>query len=205
MYFFLPILYSISANIDNFVVGIAYGIKKIKIGFYSNLLIAVVSTTGTYLSLLIGKIIGKLIFLNITNLIGSIMLILIGLWFILDFFLKKNQKIPSEKCDNDIKNYKELLDKPEKADLDNSGYITIKESIPLAFALTINNIGLGVAAGLAGLNILITTCLTFFFSILSIILGYLIGNCCLSKIFGYYAPLASGIIIVILGLIESFT
>ena len=38
------ILISISVNLDSFAIGIAYGVKKIKIGLLSNLAIATVTT-----------------------------------------------------------------------------------------------------------------------------------------------------------------
>lgn len=41
--------------IDNFAVGIAYGVKKLKIGILTNLFIALVSAIGTYLSVAVGK------------------------------------------------------------------------------------------------------------------------------------------------------
>ncbi|ORX22526.1 sporulation membrane protein YtaF, partial [Thermoanaerobacterium sp. PSU-2] len=54
MHVISSLLFSISANIDNFTVAIAYGIKKIRIGILSNLLIALVSGIGTFLSMFIG-------------------------------------------------------------------------------------------------------------------------------------------------------
>lgn len=199
-------LFGISANIDNFTVGIAYGIKKIRIGIFSNLLIAIISAVGTFLSMSIGTIIVKFISPNIANILGSVILILIGLWFIIDFFIKQYSKKVNEPC-NIIDNshrYTKFLNTPELADADNSGIIDVKESISLAFALTINNIGVGIGASITGLNILLTTVITFVFSLITILFGYLVGNSYFSKLFGKYAPLVSGVIIIILGAYELF-
>lgn len=206
MHIVSSLLFGISANIDNFTVGIAYGIKKIKIGILSNLLIAIISAVGTFLSMSIGTFIIHFMSPKIANILGSSILILLGLWFTINFYIKQHSKIINDQCsiENNSYRYKELLDTPEMADIDKSGYIDAKESISLAFALTINNIGVGIGASITGLNILLTTGITFIFSIISILLGCLIGNSCFSKLFGKYAPLVSGIIIIVLGAYELF-
>ena len=45
--FLSAVIFSMSSNLDNFVIGIAFGIKKIKIGFLPNLLIALITVAGT--------------------------------------------------------------------------------------------------------------------------------------------------------------
>jgi putative sporulation protein YtaF len=205
MHIFSTLLFSLAANIDNFTVGIAYGVKKIRIGISSNILIAVISGIGTFISMSIGYLISRFISSNISNVLGSFILIGIGLWFIKDFFSKKTiSQTNSLNSDSELGKYTEILDNPSKADKDHSGSIEIKESITLALALTINNFGLGIGASITGLNIILTTTFTFIFSILTIILGCYLGNSYFSKLFGKYAALFSGIIIVILGIYEIF-
>lgn len=190
------ILFAISANIDNFTVGIAYGIKNIKIAFKINLLIAVLTSAGTFISMSIGLVIVKFIPVHISNMMGSIILILMGLYFIADYFYKEmhHKNIST----NDIK---KVLDNPQNADKDNSGSIDIKEGFILGIALSLNNIGVGIGSSLAGLNITAALVFTFIFSIISLSLGYSTGKKCFSKIFGKYASIISGIIIIVLGVI----
>ncbi|ORX22230.1 sporulation membrane protein YtaF, partial [Thermoanaerobacterium sp. PSU-2] len=135
---------------------------------------------------------------NISNIAGSLILIMLGLWFILDYYKKR-------KTDTfDFKNNYEILINSKIEGNDNLKYIDMKESIILAFGLTINNLGLGIGASITGLNIYFTTLLTIIFSLLSILLGFIIGNTYLAKAFGSYAPLVSGILIVFLGIYEIF-
>ncbi|RUT07318.1 hypothetical protein DSM106972_025790 [Dulcicalothrix desertica PCC 7102] len=61
MHLISALLLAIASNIDNFAVGIAYGVKKLKIGILTNLFIAFVSAIGTYLSVAVGKDINQLI------------------------------------------------------------------------------------------------------------------------------------------------
>ena len=196
-------LFSISANIDNFTVGLAYGIKNIKIKLLSNLIIAFISSIGTFISMYMGFLISKLILPKVANILGCTILIVIGTWFIADSFREKDNH-PKSKLNkrNDIKTYEQLLDNPTIADADNSGSIDIKESITLAISLTLNNLGLGIGASITGISILFTTFFTFIVSILSISLGYFIGKSFLSKLLGKYAIIASGGIIIFLGVYE---
>ena len=72
-------LLSLSACLDNIVIGIAYGMKKTKIPFYSNLLIAVVTSLGTLVSMMFGKLIATIIPMYISKALGAVMIILIGI------------------------------------------------------------------------------------------------------------------------------
>lgn len=122
MHILSPLLFTISANTDNFVVGLSYGIKKIKIGLVSNLLIALISLVGTILSMSVGKIIFDFVPENASNLTGSIILILIGSWTIVKPLFKK---IRSD----------DVLENPEKVDKDNSSSIDAKESVTSCFRI----------------------------------------------------------------------
>lgn len=180
------LLFAISANADNFVVALSYGINKIRIGFSSNLLISLITLTGTALSMSLIKIISSPVPENIANLIGSVMLILIGVWTIVKPLLKKT--------DSDG-----IIDNPEKADKDNSSTIDARESITLGLALTLNNVGLGIGASITGLNIVLTSLLTFGLSLLMIVVGHFVGSYYLSKVFSKRATIVSGLVIIVLG------
>jgi putative sporulation protein YtaF len=128
------LLFAFSANIDNFTVGIAYGIKKIKIGLLSNLLIALITAIGTFVSMAVGLAVSKILTASIANVVGSVILILIGIWIIKDFFLKKETPEIKEQKKPNLTNCGQILREPEKADSDHSGIIDLKESLILAFA-----------------------------------------------------------------------
>lgn len=144
----------------------------------------------------------KILTVTAANIIGNIILILLGVWVAKVFFIKgKELKIPEQK-ERNFAYYNQILQDPELADKNNSGTIDIRESMTLAFALTINNFGLGIGASITGLNIFVTVLCTFIFSILSIALGCLLRQSCLSRLLGKFAPLISGIIVILLGIYE---
>lgn len=206
MHILSSIIFAFTANIDNFTVGISYGLKKIKIDIYSNLIIGLITGVGTFFSMSLGLVFKNYIGGSISTVIGGIILITIGLYFIWDGHPKKNKAREIVKSDNDnFTSYFKLLESPEKADKDKSGHIDKKEAIALALALSLNNIGLGIGASISGLNILIVTIFTFIFSLLTITFGYIFGDSYLSKILGKYASMVSGLIIIILGLYEIYS
>lgn len=184
------LLFAISANMDNFTVGLVYGIKKIRIGVFSNLIIALITGMGTLLSMSLGLFICRFVSVKVSNILGSAILIILGLYFILDYYRDYNSN--------------SVLKNPEKADENKSGDIDIKEAFALAMALSMNNMALGIGASITGLNVLVTTVFTTFFSIVFIITGFNIGKSCFPNLLCKYSPLASAIIIIILGLHEMF-
>ena len=195
-------MFSLSSNLDNVVVGIAYGIKKIKIGIIPNLAIAAITCTGTFLSMSLGVYISKFLPQSIANALGSIAIAILGGYFITQSVIKLiNNKESNELA---LKDITDMIEYAEKSDLDKSGDINIKEALIVAFGLTFNNLGTGIAASITGVNIQFTVIFTFILSILTIIIGEVVGNHVFGKLFGKYAPLISGILLIILGIIKFF-
>lgn len=197
MHWLSILLFGFSANVDNFTVGVAYGIRKIKIGIVQNLLIAAITAAGTYLSMSVGVAVSKVFSAKESNVIGSIILILIGIWILKDCFLGK-------KPNASWKDSAKLLDNPERVDKDRSGDISIHESLALAAALSVNNLGLGLGASITGLNVYATVACVFVFSFMMIVFGCMVGNGWLSKLAGKYAVPLSGGIILLIGIYELF-
>lgn len=83
---------STASNIDNFAVAIAYGVKKLRIGWLSNLLIALVSALGTILSMSVGAVISHHLPPPVANLLGSGMLIAIGILGIWDTLERERKR-----------------------------------------------------------------------------------------------------------------
>ena len=192
-------LFSLSANADSFTVGLAYGMKDIKVDYRSNILIALITSIGTFISMGLGTLTKKFVSGEVLSVIGCLVLIILGILMIINSL--KNKKETNEEKEL---SYTDILVKPHKADKDESGYIDMKESVTLGLALSLNNFGLGIGASVSGINIYLTTILTFVLSILCISGGVIFGKKCLSRNLRQYADLISGLIIVFLGLYELF-
>lgn len=204
MNYMTALLLSISANLDTLAVCISYGIKKVKVSIIASLLISLITSIGTFLAMYLGKAITSFISPKIVNVIGGILLLILGLKVIIDF-VKKYKKSHAKSLFRSNKiSYSEILDNPIKADIDNSGDIDLKECITLSIALSLNNLSVGVAASMAGISILLNTLFTFFLTLINIGLGFYIGRKYASKIVGEYSDLISGLLIVLLGIYQIF-
>lgn len=198
--FLSALLYSLSSSLDNLVIGIAYGVKKIKIGITPNLIIATVTSIGTLISMSVGKFISGFLPTSLTNMLGAVIIMLLGLYFLIQSILKLIPKSYSNSLA--LKNVDEIMDYAEKSDSDNSGTLNIKEAFVVSLGLMLNNLGTGLAASITGVNVSITVICTFILSIALLMLGKSIGHNVLGSICGKYAPLISGVLLIILGIFE---
>lgn len=196
------LLFSLSSNLDNLVIGIAYGVKNIKIKTLPNFIIAVVTSIGTFLSMYVGKYISNFLPNSIANLLGAAVIMILGVYFIIQSIIKLAMNTKSKELS--LKDITDMVEYAENSDLDKSGDINIKEALFVALGLTFNNLGTGVAASITGVNIVLTVASTFLISIFTIIVGQALGNHVLGKLLGKYAPLISGILLIVLGIIEAF-
>lgn len=175
-------IFSLSSNIDNLVIGISYGIKKERISMVSNIIIAIITTIGTYISMEFGKFICRFISNHISNLFGAATLILMGVYFVTQSIIEKEKE-------------KKLDDKQAKK-------MNLKDTLLLGLALASNNLGVGVAASITGLGVKWVVIFTFITSILTLSIGQSLGDHVIGKFIGKYDSLISGILLVILGIIE---
>lgn len=177
------ILFSFSANIDNIAIGISYGIKKIHIPLYKNIIIAFFTCFFTFLSMYLGNYIAILLSENIANILGPIVLLIIGFYSIFSELLKNKSDINFES---------RTINK-----------LSIKELTTLIIMLSVNNIAVGIAASVAGINILIATICTFLFSLLLLYIGNIIGIKALNnKFIEKYSTLISSFILIIIAIIQ---
>ena len=179
------ILFVISANLDSLSIGISKKKKKIKITTAGNFLIATISSLGTFLSMSAGSLISGLISPDTANKIGSWILILFGLYFIL----------------SSIKNKKK---QPEKEIPEEHRDVRYQELFLLSIALTVNNIGMGIGASIAGIHPLLASVTTFAVSLLFIAAGQRFGRKCLTNILKQQADILAGSIVLCLGILEFF-
>lgn len=195
------ILFVLSASFDVFVVAMSYGFKNIKIKPSINFVISFISSLGTFISMEIGLALTNIIPLSIVNILGSIIMLLLGLYCLLDY--RKVLKKSTNHKDRNLNPSSPIviLEKPEIADTNKSGTIEFKESILLSIALALNNVGLGIGASIAGLHIILTTIVTLIITIILIPLGFLCSKKLLNTWIGKSGSLISGILLIILAVI----
>ena len=186
LHLLITLLLALSSNLDNLVVSISYGTRKINIPFASNLLIAVITGSATLAAMLAGKFISGLIHPWYANYIGAMLIVFSGIRIFINETLRT--------CEYDA---------PIKY-IDSRGTISLKDGFLLGLALTVNNLANGIGAGMTGLSHILTPLFVAAFSLISIWLGLKIGYNCFSRLPVILAGPASGLLLILIGLFEMF-
>ncbi|MGD0152743.1 MAG: manganese efflux pump [Thermacetogeniaceae bacterium] len=217
MHLLTIILLGISSNLDTLGVGLAYGTRKYRLLFLSNFICALIPCIGTYLMMILGEAVRYIISAPLANLLGAGIIMAAGVVLIIQYFRRPYtaNKIPTvmpgqttgeaaaqPSLFTNMKDLGRILEDPFKADYDYSGSIEFKEATVLAFALTLNNLSCGFAAGLMGLNIFLTVGAAFIISLLFFYAGIQIGLYFIARWIGEKGDLAAGIILILLGIYE---
>jgi putative sporulation protein YtaF len=165
-HFLYTFFIALSNNLDNIGVRIAYSIRGIKISHLINLWISVITFFISFMAAYSGTILSGILSKQMSSVIAMLLLAAIGSWMILEPYIKKSDHHAKEPNRENKTGVLEVLVKPEKADMDNSRHIDFKEATLLGIALSINNVGGGVSAGIIGLN-------SFWVGLLSAVLSFL--------------------------------
>ncbi len=205
VYFLSILLLCLAPNLDNMVIGLAYGARKINVPIRSNIAIGLFSGLATLVSSLLGSTLANYIPDYTGSIIGGSIVGIMGLYTLIDCILKKNKtKTHHQNRNQYIGELRAVMDDPGRADRDYSGDISLKESILLGTALAINCLGTGFGAGMAGVNIVVLTVAVIVFSIATISLGAAIGRRWAAKFIGDQATIISGILLIGVGLYQLF-
>ncbi|MGG4264374.1 sporulation membrane protein YtaF [Peribacillus simplex] len=197
--------FALSSSLDNFGVGISYGIRKIRIKIFSNLFIAIICFLFSITGIVFGRWLSTILPGMFPIIVAFVLLTLIGLRIILLAVPRKNQM--AKEVDKKPKSIKGILKNPESVDMDQSGYIGWGESIILGIALSANALTNGLGAGLLGLSPLAISLTAAFGSFITVWTGVIVGqkvaNVRIGKFtLGQFGTMLSGIIILVLASIQ---
>ena len=156
------ILLAISSSIDSLGIGITYGIKKTKISPIGKIILFIISIAITYLSIFLGNLIHSIFPSFLTKLIGSFILIFMGIYICFEASKKKS-------CSSNVFN------NPISSDLDNSNTIDSKESIILAIALSLDSFCIGICGSIIDINLALFPFLVSIFQLIFLNFGTIIG------------------------------
>lgn len=186
MHWITIILIGIASNLDNLGIGLAYGMKEIKIPILSNIIIACMSMIISYVAVIAGSNLSEYISPNIANFLGSFLLCAIGLWTL----LSKGLTSPAP------------FKKPELMDWDENHIISWREAIYLGLVLSLNCLASGIAIGANGISTFWTVSSIGFFSFVTIGIGSRCGYLLTKTFIGKYSTSISGYLLIFIGLYE---
>ncbi|CUX28687.1 manganese efflux pump [Clostridium sp. C105KSO13] len=200
MHLISSLLFAISANIDSFIVGLSYGIKKANISLLKSTIISLVTLVGTVTAILLGAEISQFLPSSSSQAIGCALLIGLGMYYIIKSLytylciqIKKAEVKASESSSE-----------PKDSSQTEDSLLTIKEGLFLGLTLSINNVGMGIGASITGLKLLPTAILSLIVSVTFLYAGNVIGKSKVPHISDRAADVLSGLILVGLGIYELF-
>lgn len=144
---------AIALNLDALFFGIAFGTKGIKILFKSKVIIFCISLLVSILAFSSGKHFGKYFSTQISNYLGSSIMIVIGLLLIIRTLIEKNKEdVPKTLINFSLKSLGltiKIIKEPQKSDIDKSGFIEPIEAVFVAIALSFDSLSASFSLGLS--------------------------------------------------------
>lgn len=203
MHLISSFLYSFSANLDIFIVGLSYGVKKSHIPLRQNLAISLITFSGTILSLKLGTQLTAFIPPGSARLFGCMILLLLGSYYTIKSLLPQKAVQPDTGLQTTPHASPPGQPKPLSLPPGTTS-LQMREAVALGFALSINNIGMGIGASISGVEAIPTSLITLFLSFVFLLTGNHIGKMRLLGAAGRFADTAAGILLIGLGAYELF-
>lgn len=195
----------IAVSLDGFTVGLAYGMQKIKIPRSSLIIIMILSGTVVLVSMMLGSLISPFISINHAARLGGSILIILGIFALYNVCRgKANGQIKQNLSPSSIPNMRTILRKPEEADVDRSGIISLKESFFLGIALALDAFGAGFAAAMLNYSPILTAVLMASMSGLFLYSGLIVGEYMLRQKILQKLIYTPGLLLMTIGLINLF-
>ncbi len=197
---------ALSNNFDNIGVRIAYSIRGIKISHSINLWISVITFFISGFAAYSGTVISGYFSKQLSGIIAMVLLSAIGIWMIGDEYIKRrrNRNLAEKSTEEDAKNILDILANPEKADMDKSKHIDFKEATVLGIALSINNVGGGLSAGMIGLSSFWVGLLSAVISFIALWSGNYIAEYFIKWNISNKATVAAGLVLIGIGIGQLF-
>jgi putative sporulation protein YtaF len=191
---------ALSNNFDNIGVRIAYSLRGIKISNPINLWISVITFLISAFAAYSGTLISGLFSKQLSSIIAMLLLTAIGLWMIIDYYRKRNDNVVQESDEENGKGILHVLVNPVNADMDKSKHIDFKEATLLGIALSINNVGGGLSAGMIGLSAFWVGLLSAVISFMALWAGNYISEFFIKWHIANKATVAAGLVLIAIGI-----
>lgn len=209
------LLFGISASLDALLVGISYGLRKIRIRALQNLAISLVSLLGTCLSACLGSHLLPFLPPTLAGCTGSIILMLLGAYYIVRWIStvlinQRAQAMDEIDTINEAHVIAEMqatgkakAPAKEKSSTEKPlSCLSASETFILSLTLSVNNIGIGLSASMAGLALVPAAAMTFGCSALFLLCGNRLGQSRFLCLIGNAADPISGLLLIGLGILQ---
>ncbi len=189
---------ALTNNVDNLGARIAYSIQGTKISTPINLWISVITFVISFFSAYSGTMISGSLGKRFSSILAMVFLVALGLWMILEQYLKSRRS--KNTSAEDSASIRDILLNPENADMDKSKHIDFKEATILGVALSINNVGGSLSAGMIGLNSFMVGFLSAVLSFVALWAGNYVAEFFIKRNISNKAAVVGGILLIVIGL-----
>lgn len=204
----LLLLFAIAANVDNFGVGIAYGLRRDRISVRSNLAIAIISVALTFAAMKFGEWIEPILSVQVANSLGASAIIGVGIWVFFETALarlwlsirNRFRRQSHHKSVSRNTNPPNLLSR--LLSHQTPQHISVKETLILGVSLSLNAMAGGFGASLSGHNPLFTSISVGIFSYLTLDIGQRLSGTYAGKWLGIRSTQIAGILLIAIGIYE---
>ncbi len=190
---------AVASNIDNLAVGMSYGMRGVRIGFFANLVIAAICFAFSEVGIIFGEWIGQVLPGDLPDIAGAGLLFLIGVRVL--FLALPATAVHANRTDDGhpIANWfaRALAVKGDR--------VGLFEALVLGVALSANALANAVSAGLLNMSPTVVASAASVGSFLTIVIGVALGRHAaqirVGRLdIGRFGTLASGVILVGLAL-----
>lgn len=202
-------LFALAVSADGFAVGMAYGIGKIRIPFFSLLVISLASALAVSLSMLCGKGLTELLSPQMSSYVGAIIILGLGVYFLLTAGKDKINSLENSQEEpllafsiKPLGIIVQILKQPSRADLDCSGEISTSEAFFLGLALAMDALGAGIGIAMTGSNILYTAICVGMLKFILVNSGIFLGSKINARELKAVTALVPGLVFVAIGIME---
>lgn len=198
------LLLSFVMNLDSLSISTYYNKKHISIPKPAVVIIGILSTVAIFISMILGKFICVVFHDDICNIFGGLILIFIGIYYFVEFVrIRRNKEgYDTSYYVQPASKYKKLLENPLLINSDSLNIIDIKKSIPLAIALSLNNMDIGFASSITKVNMPLLLLFNFIITIFFILAGSISHKLSNFKLVSDYEKIITGILLIIGGILE---
>ncbi|WP_088226447.1 sporulation membrane protein YtaF [Desulfosporosinus sp. FKB] len=168
----VALLMAVALSLDGFGVGLAYGLRRIRIPFGSLIVIAMCTVLAMGISMLFGSIVKLWLTFFPARMLGALILLALGVFQLGRAIINRNhEQLPEAVPAIAVIEEKpaaepefrfqleflgfviQVLKTPQIADVDGSGGISLKESFLLGSALAMDAFASGIGAAMAGMTV----------------------------------------------------
>ena len=189
-YFVYAFLIALANNVDNLGARIAYSIHGVKISALINLWIAVITFIISTASASSGTFVAGSLGTKAASVTAMVLLVALGFWLILQGWTKPKHQPHNSRNANLWAIF----------DTDRSKHIDFKEGTALGIALSINNIGGGLSAGMIGINAYFVGLLSAILSFIALWAGNHLADFFIRRHIADKASVISGLLLIAIGI-----